>query len=434
MAGEWRTVRLDELYDFSSGLSKPRDEFGGGYPFLSFKDVFYNSFVPSKLSELVRSTDAERDRLSIQRGDVFLTRTSETVDELGVSSIALADVPNATFNGFTKRLRPKVQSVVLPEFAGYYFRGPRFRRDMYAMSSLSTRASLNNEMLARLTITLPPIKEQGAIAHVLKTLDDKIELNRRMNETLEAMARALFKSWFVDFDPVHAKSQGHDTGLPKRIAGLFPDSFKDSDLKEIPRGWATGNLRDILERRTERCFPSTETAAHPYVPIECISPRSLFLTESRPGEEAQSSLARFYKGDILFGAMRPYFHKVCVAPFDGTTRTTAFVLFPKRKDDFAFSTLLLHEPDTIDYATRQSRGSTIPYAVWSGSLEQMPVIIPPLIVRGAFDKMMRPMLDRISRGYIEHKTIVALRDALLPKLISGELRLRSAKTREVVAA
>src|ERR1700739_1675433 len=101
MASEWQILTLAEVYDFSSGLSKAVSEFGFGHPFLSFKDVFYNSAVPKQLTELVQSTEQERARCSVMRGDVFLTRTSETVDELGMSSVALADVPDATFNGFT---------------------------------------------------------------------------------------------------------------------------------------------------------------------------------------------------------------------------------------------------------------------------------------------------------------------------------------------
>jgi type I restriction enzyme S subunit len=231
MAGEWTTVPLEELYEFSSDLSKPRSEFGTGYPFLSFKDVFYSFFVPHELPQLVNSTSHERERCSIKRGDVFLTRMSETIDELGMSCVALRDVPNGTFNGFTKRLRPKRDDKVVPKYAGYYFRSPKFRGAVYAMSSMSTRASLNNEMLARLSIDLPPIDEQVAIGQILGTLDDKIELNRRMNETLEAMARALFKSWFVDFDPVRAKAAGRDPGLLQPLADLFP---------RPPRGLRTG--------------------------------------------------------------------------------------------------------------------------------------------------------------------------------------------------
>jgi len=265
--------------------------------------------------------------------------------------------------------------------------------------------------------------EQRAIAHILGSLDGKIELNLRMNESLEATACALFKSWFVDFDPVRAKAEGRGLGVPEPLADLFPDSFEDSELGEIPRGWEDGKLGDVLGQRLERCAPSAETAARPYVPIECIAPKSLGLTESKPGEEAQSSLVRFYKGDLLFGAMRPYFHKVCIAPFDGTTRTTAFVLCPRRPDDFGFATMLLHHPDTIAFATRHSTGSTIPYAVWPGSLEEMPAVLPPLVVRKAFDSFVRPILVRIPEPYFENRTLANLRDALLSKLISGELRI-----------
>src|SRR5262245_52993660 len=169
---------LADVYDFHSGLSKAASEFGAGHPFLTFKDVFYNFFVPAELGDLVRSTEAERVSCDIQRGDVFLTRTSETMDELGMSCVALRDVPFATFNGFTKRLRPRKDSEVVPEYAGYFFRSPQFRRDVTAMSSMSTRASLNNDMLRRLTIALPDAATQTAIGNSLKSLDDKIEQNR----------------------------------------------------------------------------------------------------------------------------------------------------------------------------------------------------------------------------------------------------------------
>ena len=248
-----------------------------------------------------------------------------------------------------------------------------------------------------------------------------------MNETLEAIARALFQSWFLDFDPVRAKVEGRDPGLPLPLADLFPTSFEDSELGKIPNGWGVASLGEVLQQRVERCTPSAETAAAPYVPIDCISPRSLFLSESKSGADAQSSLTRFYKGDILFGAMRPYFHKVCIAPFNGTTRTTAFVLFPARVADFAYAITLLHDAETIDYATRHSTGSTIPYAVWGGSLENMPIVLPPENVRAAFGRVMGPLLERIPTRYFEVRALATLRDTLLPKLISGELGVSEAR-------
>ncbi|MGE4159662.1 MAG: restriction endonuclease subunit S [Planctomycetota bacterium] len=319
-------------------------------------------------------------------------------------------------------------SKVFPPFLRWLVRGPEWWEQIGKFLNVgAVFDSLRCADVPNFELRIPPLPEQRAIAHILGTLDDKIELNRKMNETLEAMARALFKSWFVDFDPVRAKAEGRDTGLPKEIADLFPDSFVDSELGEIPRGWGVGKLGDILTQRVERCVVSSETAVRPYVPIDCISSKSLCLTESKSGEEAQSSLAKFYKGDLLFGAMRPYFHKVCIAPFDGTTRTTAFVLFPKAKEDFAFATLLLHHPDTIDYATRHSTGSTIPYAVWNSSMEEMPLIIPSSEIRCAYDRSVRPLLDRIPEPYFQNRALASMRDMLLPRLISGELCIEEPK-------
>jgi len=149
----WVETTLGELYDFSSGLSKSRDQFGQGYPFLTFKDVFYNSFLPEKLTELANTTENERVSCSVKQGDVFLTRTSETKEELGKSSVALKDYPQATFNGFTKRLRPKNQCDIDPKFIGYYLRSSLFRSTVTSMSSMTIRASLNNDILSILSRT-----------------------------------------------------------------------------------------------------------------------------------------------------------------------------------------------------------------------------------------------------------------------------------------
>ena len=139
---EWQEAYLNEAFDIGSGLSKPAKDFGSGFPFLSFKEIFNNFFVPDALSELVESNEEERDKCSVKKGDVFLTRTSETVKELGMSCVALKDYEDATFNGFTKRLRTNGNFEIVPEYTGYYFRSSKFRNEVTALSSASTRASL----------------------------------------------------------------------------------------------------------------------------------------------------------------------------------------------------------------------------------------------------------------------------------------------------
>ena len=317
---EWQEVALTDIYDISSGLSKPADSFGSGYPFLSFKEVFGNYFLPDELEQLVESSEKERAKGSIKRGDVFLTRTSETMHELGMSSVALKDYPEATFNGFTKRLRLKkdTQYEVHPEFMGYCLRSHSFRTGMLAFSTMSTRASLNNDMISRLVIQLPPISVQKDIAKVLKALDDKIQLNRQTNQTLEHIAQAIFKSWFVDFEPTRAKIAAKHIGRarqdgersaalkeallsdgrwPEAIAGaiaegdperaamaaisgksldaldqlspeqqdqlkttavLFPDALVDSELGEIPEGWDITNVGEHVSVTKGRSYKSAE--------------------------------------------------------------------------------------------------------------------------------------------------------------------------------
>ena len=192
MSLEFSEKNLNEVYSITSGLSKSSDEFGFGFPFLSFKTIFYNYYIVDELDELVNSTKEEQTKHSVKKGDVFLTRTSETLDELGMSCVALRDYPNATFNGFTKRLRPKKDKVIYPLYACYYFRSPLFRKYVDSMAIMTTRASLNNNILSKLPIIFPDYQEQKKIGHLLYNLDKKIELNKKINKNLTKLSSSIF--------------------------------------------------------------------------------------------------------------------------------------------------------------------------------------------------------------------------------------------------
>jgi len=265
---------------------------------------------------------------------------------------------------------------------------------------------LNFSDLQKIEATIPDIPTQRRIAEILSALDDKIELNRQTNAALEAVAQAVFKEWFVNFN--------------------FPGAdgvLVDSELGPIPKGWRVGKLKEISSQRNERMIASTETEKMPYVPIDVISSRSLFLEGSKSGLEAKTSLIKFYQGDILFGAMRPYFHKVCIAPFDGITRTTAFVFYPHLAIDYSYMAMALHQPSTIEYASKHSTGSTIPYAQWMNSLAEMSILIPTCEVREKFNNLIKPILSFIPPKYFENLSLSKIRDALLPKLMNGEIEV-----------
>ena len=190
----WEYIRLSELYEVHNGLSKGGKFFGNGFPFLSFSTVFNNWFLPAVLPDLVQSTEKEQISYSIERGDVFITRTSETMDELGMSSVALKSYPQATYNGFTKRLRP-IDNRILPEFVGYYLRCPVFRGGFRAFSTMTTRASLRNEDLLSMEIPVPPMDMQQRIAAILSNYDNLIENNQKQIKLLEEAAQRLHKEY-----------------------------------------------------------------------------------------------------------------------------------------------------------------------------------------------------------------------------------------------
>ncbi|OIQ68741.1 type I restriction modification DNA specificity domain protein [mine drainage metagenome] len=281
--------------------------------------------------------------------------------------------------------------------------------------------NLNGQLIKSFPLQMPSLLVQHEIADVLERIDDRIDLLRQTNATLESIAQALFKSWFIDFDPVRAKAEGREPqGMDADTAALFPSIFEESELGLIPKGWHSGCLGDVLTQRVSRTKPSNATATLSYVPIECITAKSVFLQESLPGAQAQSSLTLFKEGDILFGAMRPYFHKVCIAPFDGVTRTTAFVLQPKAEHS-VFSLLAAFDDSTIEFATTHSEGSTIPYAKWSSSLERKPLVLPPSELASAFETVVAPLLKSGIQNTCRAQTLTEIRDTLLPRLISGKL-------------
>lgn len=428
MAGEWEQVPLSELTDAQTpityGVVKPGPEDPDGVLFIRGGDIANGRVLTEQLRTITREVSNQYRRTQLRGGEIVVSLVGNP-GQVAVVPDSLKGANIARQAGLV-RLRANVDT----RFIKYFLGSPKGQEALGAHSLGSVQQVINLRDLKTVVAPCPPLAEQRAIAHILGTLDDKIEVNRRMSDTLEAMAHALFKSWFVDFDPARAKMEGRWQrgqslpGLPAHLYDLFPDRLVDSELGEIPEGWEVRTLGGVLVQRVDRCSPSDETRSRPYVPIECIAARSLLLAESKPGDEAQSSLTGFRRGELLFGAMRPYFHKVAIAPFDGTTRTTVFVLRPRHADDFSFATLLLHDEKTIKYATNHSTGSTIPYAVWQGSLETMPIVLPPAVVRKSFDQTVRLLLDHIPPVFFANRILATLRDTLLPKLISGELRVK----------
>ena len=273
---------------------------------------------------------------------------------------------------------------------------------------------------------LPNRDEQDAIAHILGTLDDKIELNRRMNETLEAMARAIFKSWFVDFDPVHAKMNGRKPeGMDSATAKLFPDSFEDSELGKIPKGWKVGTINDAANINARKLGQQDALEIIDYIEIsEVMRGEVANITRYQRGAEPSRARRRLQHGDTVLSTVRPdrgaYF--LCITPPETLIASTGFAVLTPKDGNWGFLHALVTRKDVSDELGRLADGGAYP-AVRPEIIGGLPVIIPKdskLIA--AFDAMTQQLFQRAAMNRIESKRLSALRNALLPKILSGELR------------
>lgn len=246
-----------------SGLSSTPQQAGHGAPFLSFSTVFNQYFVPAVLPDLMDTSEKEQAACSVKAGDIFLTRTSETTDELAMSCVALEDSPKATFSGFVKRLRPTQTDVTDPKFMGFYLRSPLFRKTMTNNAVMVLRASLNEQIFSYLDLLLPEQEEQVRIGELLHKLTTKIELNNRINAELEALAKTIYDYWFVQFDFPDKRGKPYKTSGGKM---LYNERLK----REIPAGWSVTALREYIRETKTGDWGATEFSESTPTQVRCF--------------------------------------------------------------------------------------------------------------------------------------------------------------------
>jgi len=363
-------------------------------------------------------------KLLVKPGELYLSLkdVTQSADLLGAVARLPRDHAPGRLTQDTVKLEPREHDVPI-DYLYWLLRTPQYREFCRSHATGTTNLGLAREDF--LSFPAPePTPIQDRIVQILGALDDKIELNRRMNETLEAMARALFKSWFVDFDPVRAKAEGRDPGLPKHIADLFPDSFEDSELGEIPRGWEVGALCDVAEHPRRGVRPHSIAPDTPYIALEHMPRQCIALPDWGLAEGIESNKFEFKKREILFGKLRPYFHKVGVAPVDGVCSTDVVVVVPKVAEWFSFVLGHVSSTEFVEYTNAGSTGTKMPRTSWP-EMARYKIALPPIAVAHACTKTLHASVDRIIAGIHEFRALAALRDTLLPKLISGLLRVRA---------
>lgn len=321
--------------------------------------------------------------------------------------------------------------------------------DINSMDSGSAIPSTSRDAFYSLPVNVPPLQIQHSIAHVLGSLDDKIELNRQINETLEEIANSIFKSWFVDFDPVRARIEGRlPYGMNSDTAGLFPDSFEDSELRNIPRGWQITSLADVTtfmlggdwgnnvptKDATDPAYcirgadiPDLQSGGMGKMPLRYLKPSSLekrrllegdIVIEISGGSPTQST----GRPVLITEALKleiPY-------PLVCSNFCRMLRLTPKVSPVFIYLWLRwLYVSDAfLEYENGTTGIKNLALTIFS---EQKRLLLPPLLILNQFEQAVNPLFSALHSNVSQSRTLVAIRDALLPKLLSGEIRLEEAE-------
>ena len=295
------------------------------------------------------------------------------------------------------------------------------------MDSGSAIPSTSREEFYGLPVRVPPLPEQRAIAHILGALDDKIELNRRMNETLEAMARALFKSWFANFEPVRAKMEGRDTGLPQEIADLFPDRMVESEMGKIPEGWGVGTVSQLAERTQNGGTPKRSEPTYwergeiPWLTSGEVRQSFILGTQNFISEEglAKSSAKMVPARSILVALYGATAGQVSMNYQPLSTNQAISAVIPSTGNRYFCLISLKLEVSELENRAVGSAQQNISKKI----VEDTIVLLPHIELRSAYDALVEPLFDRNFHNLDENQTLATLRDALLPKLVSGGLRV-----------
>lgn len=434
----WPRVRLGDLVTISHGWPFKSDSFANeqqGRPIVvaigNFEYTGGFRFETTSVKEYIGDYPKEYELVP---GDILLVMTCQTAggEILGVPGQIPDDGKTYLHNQRLGKVVIREPGKIHSDFIYHLARCPAFNRALCATASGSKILHTSPGRIEAFEFALPPLPTQKAIAHILGTLDDRIELNRRMNQTLEAMAQTLFKSWFVDFDPVHAKYAGRKPeGMSAETAALFPDSFQDSAHGRIPRGWAVTKLKDLTSKIGSGATPRGGSAVYVEQGIALIRSQNVYDNEFRweglarlsDASAADLSNVEVKLGDVLFNITGDSILRTCVVdPSVLPARVNQHVAIIRAANGVPprFLHLCMAQPRIKELLLGLNAGATRP-AVTKGHLESVTVLHPPVRILGAFDKLTTPLFQGIDTNLQESRTLAAVRDTLLPKLLSGEL-------------
>lgn len=432
MAGEWERREIGKAFEVNPTRTIKR---GQATPFIPMDALPEHARTPTRIDE----REFTGSGVKFQNGDTLIARITPCLEN-GKTAFVSGLPDGVVAHGSTEYIvlagKPDESDNL---FAYYLARSPDFRN--YAighMEGTSGRQRVPSVAVENFNIALPPLSEQRAIAHILGTLDDKIELNRRMNETLEAIARAIFKSWFVDFDPIRAKASGEAPesicrrlGLTPDLLALFPDCLVDSELGEIPDGWEVAPLSSVCTRITDGAHTSPKSVdnGRPMASVKDMDDWGFVVSGCRRISEADyqelvRNDCRPLANDVLIAKDGSYLKHIFVVErdLDIVILSSIAILRPNDRIEPHFLTFTLKSETTLARMEQYVSGAALQRIVLK-AFREFPIVLPPRMLLDCWAELVSPIIQRCWSNVAESECLASQRDAFLPKLLSGELRV-----------
>lgn len=427
---DWRYEPLGSLVDLDRGISygvvQPGTSDPLGVPIVRVNNLKQGRIITDDVLRINKDIESKYQRSRLKGGEVLLT----LVGTLGECAIVPDNLSGWNVARAVAVIPVKPQ--ISARWVYFCLRLPQIQHYIKIWATTTVQATFNLRDVAKLPIPIAPQLESEAIAHILGTLDDKIELNREMNQTLEAMARAIFKSWFVDFDPVRAKMEGRlPAGMDLASAELFPSEFEESVLGMIPKGWCVCELGN-LARNVSKTFDFSARSEVIFINTGDVLLGS-FLHSNRISKDGLPGQAKksIKQNDILMTEIRPANGRYAYVDFDSTEYvvSTKFMIISASDDiepRLLYRILTLEKTLAEFQLIAESRSGTFPQITFD-SISYFPIIVAPKTIQLAFLKVVDLLEKQIKINNSQSRSLASIRDALLPKLLSGEIRVKEAE-------
>jgi type I restriction enzyme S subunit len=428
---DWRSATIGDFFDLSSGFAFKSEEFlAAGIPVIKIKNIKAGYFSDHDFSYVSEEFFSSRANKLAKFNDLLISMSGNRHDgspETWVGKVANFRKCGRYFiNQRVGALRPKRDSEVDVRFAAFLFSSIPYQELFISIATSSGgQANLSPRQVLSAPFRYPSIEIQRSIGETLGALDDKIELNRRMNETLEAMARAIFKDWFVDFGPTRAKMEGRAPYLAPDIWSLFPALLDDEGK---PEGWNAGSLSDVASLNPESWSRMIYPEMVDYVDLSNTKWGTIEAITPYTREAAPSRAQRILRpGDTIVGTVRPGNGSYAYVSVQGLTGSTGFaVLRPKDQIFREVVFLAVTAKENIDRLAHLADGGAYP-AIRPELVTATELVTAPERLFAAFSATTSALIERAEANKQESQTLAATRDFLLPKLMSGEVRVREAE-------